>query len=197
MSEPMNPTYERTYKRYLKEALLIDDPAKRILKADCSNEYHGHPLSEDFCLPIGGIVPLMVAEVVCIEIDKKKVEDTRKLFPKMDIVVGDIRNLPFEDKSFDAVMDFSTLDHVPHANGEKVIQEYHRVLKEKGDLILVVWTAKNGPSQNAGLDQYNYPVKDIQRYLEEYFDVSHEEVLICEDNNLNLVLWRAKKKEKK
>ena len=88
MSEPINPTYERAYKRYLKEALLVDDHTRRILKADCSNEYHGHPLSDDFCLPIGGIAPLMEAEVVCIEIDEKKVEATRKLFPKMNIIKG-------------------------------------------------------------------------------------------------------------
>ena len=54
-------------------------------------------------------------------------------------VQADIRALPFRSGSFDAVLDLSTLDHVPEADSASATAEYGRVLRDGGVLLLVFW----------------------------------------------------------
>lgn len=44
--------------------------------------------------------------------------------------VGDIRNLPFEDKTFDMVLVFQVLEHLPFSDFEKALKEIKRVSQE-------------------------------------------------------------------
>ena len=53
----------------------------------------------------------------------------------MDIV-SDITQIPEPDQSYDAVMCVEVLEHIP--NPEKAIQEFSRLLKKNGILILTV-----------------------------------------------------------
>lgn len=48
--------------------------------------------------------------------------------------VADVLKLPFEDNSFDAVLEMDLLHHLP--NWKKAIREIHRVLKEGGKFLL-------------------------------------------------------------
>ena len=47
---------------------------------------------------------------------------------------GDVAALPYQDNQFDAIFDFGILHHVP--NWKDAIQELHRVLKPRGEVIL-------------------------------------------------------------
>lgn len=47
-----------------------------------------------------------------------------------------IAAVPFRDNVFDAVLDLSTIDHVPHKMSESVLAEYKRILKPEGVLII-------------------------------------------------------------
>lgn len=51
-------------------------------------------------------------------------------------IVGDIHNIPLEDKSIDAVICYSVLEHV--IDPVRAIAEIHRVLKDRGKLLLYV-----------------------------------------------------------
>jgi SAM-dependent methyltransferase len=55
------------------------------------------------------------------------------------VVQADIRALPFRAGSFDAVLDLSTLDHVPEAGAAHAIGEYRRVLRDRGVLLVIFW----------------------------------------------------------
>jgi SAM-dependent methyltransferase len=55
------------------------------------------------------------------------------------VVRADIRALPFRTGTFDAVLDLSTLDHLPEPGPAQVVGEYRRVLRERGALLLVFW----------------------------------------------------------
>ena len=44
-------------------------------------------------------------------------------------VVGDVRALPFKDKSFDAVLAFQVLEHLPFSDFEKSLKEIERISK--------------------------------------------------------------------
>jgi SAM-dependent methyltransferase len=59
--------------------------------------------------------------------------------PTMPVVQADIRALPFRTGSFDAVLDLSTLDHLPEVGVAQAIGEYRRVLRDSGALLLIFW----------------------------------------------------------
>jgi ubiquinone/menaquinone biosynthesis C-methylase UbiE len=47
-----------------------------------------------------------------------------------DLIVGDVRDLPFANESFDVVIDFGTCYHI--SNAEAALREIVRVLDERG-----------------------------------------------------------------
>lgn len=138
----MNKAYELLYKEYLREAILLDGPGKKIFKADCNNEYWGHPNEETgFSKTVlWGIAPLLRGDVCMVDTDEKKVAMCKKVYSGLDVEVGDVRDTGFSDSSFDVVLDFSTLDHIPFKDWETAIGEYYRLLKDGGDVLLVEWT---------------------------------------------------------
>ena len=52
--------------------------------------------------------------------------------------VGDMRQLPFGDGEFDAVVSSYAIDHLPRAERQKAIAEVARVLKPGGEFLLMI-----------------------------------------------------------
>ena len=61
----------------------------------------------------------------------------QKRAESIHVIQGDIRNIASKDSSFDIILDLSTLDHIPLHQVSDAIQEYKRVLKKEGILVLV------------------------------------------------------------
>jgi SAM-dependent methyltransferase len=59
--------------------------------------------------------------------------------PGAHVVQADIRALPFRVGSLDAVLDLSTLDHLPGADVAEAIGEYAQSLRDGGALLLAFW----------------------------------------------------------
>ena len=59
------------------------------------------------------------------------------------LVQGDLRHLPFEDATIDAVVSTSTLDHLPDRDRLLAVREIHRVLRPNGALVLTCDNADN------------------------------------------------------
>jgi ubiquinone/menaquinone biosynthesis C-methylase UbiE len=73
--------------------------------------------------------------VVGIDKSAAAIERARgKLGQGAELVVGDLHELPFESRSFDAVVCFEAIEHV--ARPELVLDELKRVLREDGALLL-------------------------------------------------------------
>jgi SAM-dependent methyltransferase len=188
----VNPEYRRLYKRYLKEAFAVDGHDKVILKTDCNNEYFGHPdeKGRSQC-PLWGIAPLLEADTHVVDIDLERIEICREAYGSLvKFEAGDIRRLPYKEKTFDAVLDFSTIDHIPFEDWEKALREYRRVLKDGGDLVLVAWTEKDF-KHKPDVGVYYYARYEFDEMVRNYFNVSSSEILI-EDSG-ELIIWRGKK----
>jgi SAM-dependent methyltransferase len=125
----------RSYRSAVEMALArVDDGARMVLKTDLWNEclggardIAGHFHESRGCCFIG----VDLAYEVCAE--------ARSRVPAAHVVQADIRSLPFRSGSFDAVLDLSTLDHLPEGGVGVAIDEYRRVLRLRGVLLLVFW----------------------------------------------------------
>ena len=58
----------------------------------------------------------------------------RRRLPEADITEGDAENMPFEDRSFDAVSCHMSIHHHPHP--DRSLSEMHRILKRNGTLVI-------------------------------------------------------------
>jgi SAM-dependent methyltransferase len=112
----------------------VERRPRAILKTDLWNEVLGgtRDIVGHFRDGHGGrFFGIDLAHQVCVL--------ARSRVPSLHVVQADIRALPFRAGSFDAVLDLSTLDHVPEAGVADAIDEYRRVLRESGVLLVVFW----------------------------------------------------------
>jgi SAM-dependent methyltransferase len=116
--------------------LLLDrwlpaDGALRVLKTDLYDELVGP-----------GLYPKLrprASRVVGIDISPAAVDAVSARYPQLESVVADVRDLPFEDRCFDAVVSNSTLDHLSsRAEVWRALAELRRVLAPGGRLILTL-----------------------------------------------------------
>lgn len=99
---------------------------KKILDAACGEGYGSSLLSA------------VAEEVVGLDIDKDAICCAKKKYEKNNLSfrVGSIENLPFENKCFDIVVSFETIEHVGEKIQKKFLDEILRVLKDDGVLIM-------------------------------------------------------------
>ena len=90
-------------------------------------------------------------------------------FPGIDIRQGDICNLPYEQETFDIVLDLSTIDHVEHYTA--ALDEYKRVLKPGGAALIVAWVDTNWHKQEYPV-QFWFQEDDFFGAVSSRFDVT-------------------------
>jgi cytochrome P450/ubiquinone/menaquinone biosynthesis C-methylase UbiE len=110
--------------------------ARRLLKTDLWDEAVGD-----------GLVAALTDradETVGIDVSGSVIEAARSRHPRLTAVRADVRRLPFEDASFDAVVSNSTLDHFDSATDiAAALRELHRVLRSGGTLVLTLDNPEN------------------------------------------------------
>ena len=125
----------RSYRSAVERALARRrNRTRTVLKTDLWNEALGgaRDVAGHFHEKLGvRFVGIDIALEVCAL--------ARVLVPPVRVVQADIRALPFRSGSFDAVLDLSTIDHLPEAGAAQAIAEYRRVLHVGGVLLLVFW----------------------------------------------------------
>jgi len=76
------------------------------------------------------------SDIYCIEIDEKKLEKAKNKV-KANYYLGDARDLPFEENTFDLVYCSEVIEHMPtKEDHKKLIKEIKRVLKNGGHCII-------------------------------------------------------------
>lgn len=74
-------------------------------------------------------------EITAIDYYQKAIKYAKATKPRINFLVADAHKLPFKNKSFDTVTAIEVLEHLD--NPKKSLFEIYRVLKNKGQLIVV------------------------------------------------------------
>jgi SAM-dependent methyltransferase len=91
----------------------------------------------------GGGVPVTAAlarraSVTGVDISTVQIEEARKRLPDVRVIVGDIMSQEFEPASFDAVVSFYTLFHLPREEHRPLLERVARWLRPGGHLLATV-----------------------------------------------------------
>jgi SAM-dependent methyltransferase len=131
--DPAQPPLWRLQSDAVNSALLrrwLPRPIGRALKTDLFDEY----VSD-------GLHPALAergGELTGIDASPLVVESARRRLG-IEAIRADVRDLPFDDESFDAVISNSTLDHFTEAEEvERALRELKRVLRPGGHLVLTL-----------------------------------------------------------
>jgi ubiquinone/menaquinone biosynthesis C-methylase UbiE len=116
----------KPFDRELLDAFAALAPHSKALDVGCGPGHIGRYLSEQ------GM------DVVGVDLSPAMIEIARRLNPAMRFEVGDMRSLPAEDGTVDAVVAFYSLIHIPREEVSYVLTEFRRVLAPDGRLLLAM-----------------------------------------------------------
>jgi len=134
-------SYDEVAEDYVRHIFkeLDDKPADRRLLDNFAEALQGSgPCADLGCGP--GHVTRYLHErgvdICGIDLSAQMVKQARKLNPGIDFSQGDMRQLAQEDDHWAAIVAFYSLIHVPAAELESVLLEFHRVLEPGGALLI-------------------------------------------------------------
>jgi len=130
-------------------------------------------------------------EAVGVDFAPKTVSLLKDAAPELDIRLGDVRSLPFENQSFDGYWSLGVIEHF-WGGYQQIAEEMHRVLRKEGFLFLTfpamtdirVWKAKrgkysiwqDGAREPDGFYQFALSSEEtIENFSELGFDLVHQE----------------------
>ena len=116
-----------------------------------------------------------------------------KLFTKLKFIIGDVTKLGLDDKSYDVVTSFSTIDHIPDKGDRaKAISEMCRVLKPEGYLVLTVpnkwdiyYSYRSNKLQREGKAIFGYEYQFSPFELKRLFKMNGLKILDCASTSFN------------
>lgn len=126
MNNPVRRWIQRTVEIGRLRSLSKLGEGKNILEIGCGTGYSTKLIFKHF----------KPKEITAIDLDPRMVELAQKnnADPRTTFRVADVAHLPFPDATFDAVIGFGVMHHVPDWKGG--LGELYRVLRKDGELIL-------------------------------------------------------------
>lgn len=122
------------------------------------------------------------SDVIGIDLDLTLVKYLTKVKKnnKIKFLQSDIKSLPFSDQSIDYIVCFETIEHLKKTDGIKVIEEFKRVLKKDGIIIISSPNAVITKLIHKIFPKYNNPF-----HLHEYQPSELKELF--KKNNLQII----------
>ena len=138
-------------------------------------------------------------ESVGLDIATSQLELAREHVPAADLVLGDLARLPFGDDAFDALCSFYAIIHVPKEEHERVLSEFHRVLRPGGDLLVSMgaiegWEGRNDDWLDTGTAmEWSYfgPAKSREIVETAGFEIVDERLPEVESDGFSVFWGRA------
>ncbi len=142
MSEAHRHTVETGYDRVAEQYLATKNPEDPLTLATLEDLSHSlSPGAAVLDLGCGAGVPVtrwLVGRgfaVTGVDLSERQLELARRLAPGATFVRADMGELDFEPETFDAVVAFYSIIHVPRADHPALLADIHRWLKPGGHLL--------------------------------------------------------------
>ena len=127
---------------------------------------------------------ILAGKAACVtglDLCEEAVKNANKKYgsEKLSYVHGSALEMPFADKSFDRVVSFETIEHLP--DHRKFLSEIRRVLKDDGILILSSPNKTPFRQRNQGENEYHITeleADELQILLKDFFP----EIFICQQD---------------
>jgi ubiquinone/menaquinone biosynthesis C-methylase UbiE len=74
--------------------------------------------------------------VTGVDISKAQIQLARKNIPNANFILADAGSIKFPEKSFDAVVSFYTIEHIPRKEHLTILERIHQWLKPQGYLLI-------------------------------------------------------------
>jgi len=129
-------------------------------------------------------------QVIAIDFSDEVVEFHLKKFPQVQIIQEDIKNLPFKDKEFDAIVCYFVLDSLLQWEIELAVAEIFRVLKKKCKVLFCDFAAgdfrqdgkeleTNTMLKKNGLICHFFTKKEVKKLFKKFNMLKIEEKTSC------------------
>ncbi len=160
----------KKFSRELEKFTELLPSAGKILDAGCGV---GTPVSQ-FLVEKG-------FKVTGVDLSKRMIDLAKVNVPEARFFQKNILTLDFANDSFDGIICVYTLWHIPRANHSSIIENFHRMLKDDGILVL-----NTGVHESEGMSQFfgepmlwstNNPTKSLASTKDAGFDIIFEGVL--------------------
>lgn len=113
-----------SYDYRITSKILLKRNVKNLIDIGCGNGAFlemFHKLSPD-------------TELAGLDLSREMVLRSKERLPEAEITEGDAEQMPFDDKSFDAVSCHMSVHHHPHP--EKSLAEMYRILEDNGTVVI-------------------------------------------------------------
>ncbi len=153
--------YNKDRHRYLRSLITLTRGS--ILKLDLWNEGGRKGVFDVGLFKTFDVVGMDIAELACA---KAKTEN-----PWLKLLNATIELLPIRDKSVDVILDLSTSDHVPLEAFRMVIRDYARILKAKGELLMIFNNRLPGTPRLTDVADYWFTEREVRETMSGYFTI--------------------------
>jgi SAM-dependent methyltransferase len=173
-----DPTQRSPRERYTKKVLENAPASPRILELGCGP---GVPVTR-MLLDHG-------AAVVANDISSKQIELAKARCPQATLIPGDMTLLSFEPESFDGVISFFTIFHLPRDEQKAMLSKIHSWLKPGGLFVFNLATEDeeeiHGEFLGHGMFWSSFGVEDSEAMVKDVgLEVVEVEILEAGDGNL-------------
>lgn len=183
--------------KYTERVLQNAPPSPRILELGCGSG-----------VPITRMLLDRGAQVVGNDISSKQISMAKTRCPEATLIAGDMTALSFEPASFDGIISFYTIFHLPRAEQKGMLANIHTWLKPGGMFVFNFATVDeeeiHGEMLGHGLFWSSYSVEDNKAMVTDVgFELLDAELLEAGDGKLDesdpdygvTFLWIAAKKK--
>lgn len=135
-------------------SLIAPAPGLKLLDVPC-----GSGVLFNICSP---------CEYYGVDVDEARVVEAANLYPSGKFSKGDASRLEFPESNFDIILAAGLFHHVDDDLAAKIVDEFHRVLKPEGRVVVFEAIWPRNPLNVAGLLARKMDQGDYVRHPEEY-----------------------------
>lgn len=175
--------YNKGRHRYLRS--LITRTHGTALKLDLWNEGGRKGVFDVGLFKTFDVIGMDIAEVACAKAQKEN--------PWISLMNSTVELLPLRGKSVDVILDISTSDHIPYQAFCRVVQDYARVLKERGELLMIFNNRLPGTPRLTDVADYWFTTEEVMDAMWGHFSLELLKPYGTPPNRLKHVLLKAVK----